>query len=148
MMQTKLSLTLTRHIKASPSAVFRAWTESDYANRWAGPANFDVVENRADVRVGGNWRTVMRNLATNELHESSGTYREIVPDRKLVFTFAWKDDPVDNTICTVDLRERDGGTLMTFTQEPFDDASERDGHFDGWSQSFDKLEELLALSSR
>ena len=67
-MQTKLSLTLTRHIKAPPSAVYRAWTESEYANQWAGPANFDVVENQADVRVGGTWRTIMRNLATGELH--------------------------------------------------------------------------------
>ena len=147
-MKTKLSLTLSRHIKAPPSAVYRAWTESEYADAWAGPENFDVVENRADVRVGGTWRTIMRDLATGQLHESSGTYREIEPNRKLAFTFAWKDDPEDNTLCTVEFRERDGGTLMTFTQEPFTDEAERDGHASGWSQSFDKLERLLAAAPR
>ena len=143
-MQTKLSLTLIRQIKAPPAAVYRAWTEAQYADRWAAPENFEIVENRADVRVGGRWKTIMRNLATGELHESRGTYRELEPARKLAFTFAWKDDPEDNTLCTVELRERDGGTLMTFTQEPFADASDRDGHASGWGQSFDKLERLLA----
>ena len=146
-MQTKLSLVLTRRIKAPPSLVYRAWTEKEYADRWVGPENFDVVENSADVRVGGEWRTIMRDLATGELHESRGTYRELVPDHKIAFTFAWKDDPKDNTICTVELHEREGETLMTFTQEPFIDVSERDGHAAGWGQAFDKLARLLAEST-
>ena len=143
-METKLSLKLVRAIEAPPRAVFRAWTDMEYVNRWAGPENFDVVENVGDVRVGGGWRTIMRDLGTGELHESSGTYREVVPDHKLVFTFAWKDDPQDNTLCTVEFVARDGGTMMTFTQEPFVDESERDGHAGGWGQSFDKLERFLA----
>jgi uncharacterized protein YndB with AHSA1/START domain len=142
-MLTKPSLTLTRHIKAPPSAVYRAWTDPECLKTWLGPANFDVVTSEGDVRVGGAWRSTIRNLANQELHESSGTYREIVPDRKLVFTFSWSSDPHD-TICTVEFREDGGGTLMTFTQEPFVDESERDGHVEGWSESFDKLEQVLS----
>ena len=146
-MLTKLSLTLTRSIKAPPSAVFRAWTDSESMKQWIGPANFDAVSCESDVRVVGRHGAVIRDIATGTLHEWNGTYREIVPNRKLVFTFAWKDEPEDDTLCTVEFLDRDGGTLMTFTQEPFADESDRDGHVGGWSQAFDKLERTVSAST-
>jgi hypothetical protein len=38
----------------------------------------------------------------------------------------------------------DRGTEMTFRQSGFDSADSRDGHRDGWSQCFDKLDAYLA----
>ncbi len=45
---------------------------------------------------------------------------------------------------TVTFAEQGGKTKMTFRQEPFDSVANRDGHRDGWSSTFDRLEELLA----
>ena len=146
-METKLKLALTRSIKAPPSAVYRAWTDAESMKQWIGPENFDAVSCESEVRVGGRHRVVIRDIATGALLEWNGTYREIVQDRKLVFTFAWKGEPEDDTLCTVEFLESGGGTLMTFTQEPFADDSDRDSHAGGWSQAFDKLERTVLASA-
>jgi uncharacterized protein YndB with AHSA1/START domain len=79
-------------------------------------------------------------------HRNGGVYREVVAPSRLVHTFAWDDDKGrrgHETLVTIDLAERHGGTAMTFRQASFQSAAERDGHADGWSQSFDRLAEIV-----
>jgi uncharacterized protein YndB with AHSA1/START domain len=63
-----------------------------------------------------------------------------------VFTHAWDDEhgkPGHETVVTVTLVERDGKTEMTFRQGVFKSVESRDGHNGGWTECFDRLEELL-----
>jgi uncharacterized protein YndB with AHSA1/START domain len=79
-------------------------------------------------------------------HDSGGTYREIVPDEKLVFTWHWADMPDQGeTLVTVLLKPDGDGTLMTFRHEQFLDVPTRDSHNQGWSGAFDKLERMLQV---
>ncbi|MDB6089186.1 MAG: Activator of Hsp90 ATPase-like protein, partial [Gammaproteobacteria bacterium] len=48
------------------------------------------------------------------------------------------------TVVTVTLSEQRGKTTMTFRQAFFESAASRDGHGEGWSSSFDCLDEHLA----
>ncbi len=78
--------------------------------------------------------------------EASGTYREIVPPRKLVFTFAG-GCAFQETVVTVTFRHDGVGTLMTLRQDGFSEAGLREGFRTGWTgpgDSFDKLAALLA----
>jgi uncharacterized protein YndB with AHSA1/START domain len=139
----KPSLTLKRRLKATPAQVFRAWTEPEKMKRWMGPEQVEPLIAEIDARVGGRYRFAMR-APDGEVHDVSGTYREVVPDQKLVFTWAWKSTPERESLVTV-LLARDGdGTLLTLTHEQFFDADARDRHHHGWSGSLDKLERLLA----
>ena len=77
-----------------------------------------------------------------------GVYREIIPPERIVSTHAWLSPdgtPGHETLMTVDLAARGDRTEMTFRQTGFESVEERDGHRDGWSECFDRLEEQLAV---
>jgi uncharacterized protein YndB with AHSA1/START domain len=52
--------------------------------------------------------------------------------------------PDYETLVTITFADQHGKTLMTFRQEVFDSAAQRDGHQAGWSSAFDRLADLVA----
>jgi uncharacterized protein YndB with AHSA1/START domain len=135
----KPSLTLKRRLKAPPAKVYAAWTDATQLARWFGPANVSVVRAEADARVGGSYRIVMRT-ADGEEHNVGGVYREVMPDEKLIFTWAWRSTPERESLVTVALKPDGEGTLLTLTHEKFFDDEARQRHEHGWIGSLDKLE--------
>ena len=90
-------------------------------------------------RVGGRFR--VRFSATNsEHHEVGGVYREVMPDQRLVFTWAWHTTPERGSLVTITIRPEGAGSLLTLLHEQFFDQAAADGHSRGWSQTLDKLE--------
>jgi len=139
----KPSLTLKRRLNAPPAKVFAAWTDPEKVKRWMGPGEVKVLVAESDSRVGGRYRWLMRSPEGNE-HDVSGVYREIIPNEKLVFTWAWKTMPERETLVTVLLKPDGDGTLLTLTHEQFADNDARDSHQHGWTGTLDKLEKLFA----
>ena len=140
---TKPSLTLKRRFRASPEKVFAAFTDPEKVKLWMGPGEIKAVRAEGDMRVGGRYRWVMRNPAGEE-HDVSGVYREIVPNQKLVFTWAWKSTPERESLVTVLLKADGDGTLLTLTHEQFFNEAARDSHRGGWNGALDKMERLFA----
>jgi uncharacterized protein YndB with AHSA1/START domain len=139
-------LTITRTFGVPREEVWRAWTTCEADNQWSAPEGFTIPQCRIDARVGGIWQITMRKPDGEEL-AVGGSYRELRAPERLVATHAWRNpDGTDGheTLMTVTLAERGGGTEMTFRQSGFDSAESRDGHRDGWSQCFDKLDAYLA----
>ena len=141
-MSDRRSLTLQRHIKAPPASVYRAWTEPAQMMRWWGPSGATSVA-ETDMRVGGRFRVVFRTDDAEE-HEVSGTYQEVVPDERLVFTWAWRSTPERESLVSLRFEGEAGGTLLTLTHERFFDEAARDGHRAGWTKSLGRLEQLFA----
>jgi uncharacterized protein YndB with AHSA1/START domain len=134
------SLTLRRRINASPARVYAAWTQPSNLMQWMNPYDRVCVHAEADVRVGGHYRVVMR--APDGAEEVvSGTYLEVVPDARLVFTWAWRGTPERETRVTVMLREEGRATELTLKHEYFLDEAARDDHRGGWSSALDRLVE-------
>jgi uncharacterized protein YndB with AHSA1/START domain len=96
-----------------------------------------------DVRIGGRFR-VQFWTPDGEHHSIGGVYREIVPDQKLVFSWAWASTPERESQVTVDLKPDSDGTILTLTHEQFFDEKARDNHSRGWNASLDKLERMFA----
>jgi uncharacterized protein YndB with AHSA1/START domain len=140
----KPSLTLRRHYPVAPEKVWRAWTDPQAIKRWWGPGGHDPVSiAEVDVRVGGRFRMVFGG-AQGTAHECAGSYREVVPNRKLVFTWCWPNSTPDRVSqVTILFKPASGGTDLEFRHEQFFDAAARDGHQRGWSETFIKLEEFL-----
>jgi len=141
------SLTLKRRIKAAPAKVYRAWIDPAQIARWWGPGNCDYLVTEIDLRVGGGFRIAFRtdiDGRPEERHEVGGTYREIVPDQRLVFSWNWVSTPERVSQVTVTFKPDGDGTILTLHHEQlFDDAS-KTGHTRGWTASLDKLESLLS----
>jgi uncharacterized protein YndB with AHSA1/START domain len=139
----KPSLTLKRRLNAPPEKVYAAWTDPEKIAKWFGPDAGAVQRAETDVRIGGRY-TIVFETEDGEEHHVSGAYREVVPDRKLVFTWAWRSTPERQSLVTVSIRPDRSGSLLTFLHEQFFDEAARDRHEHGWTGSLDKLERYLA----
>jgi len=138
------SLTLKRKLKAPAEKVFSAWTQPEALKRWMGPSDdYAVLAAETDVRVGGRYLIVMRKPDQEE-HRVIGVYKEIVPNRKLVFTWAWESMPERESLVTVTIKPTDGGCELMLLHERFFDESARDRHRQGWTGTMDRLERYLS----
>ena len=137
------SLTLKRRLKAPPASVYAAWTDPEKILKWFGPEEIEILRAQADARVGGSFRIVMRS-PDGEEHDVSGIYREVVPNEKLVFTWAWRSTPERESLVTVLIKPDGEGSLLTLIHEQFFDEAARDHHAQGWVGCLDKLERYFS----
>ncbi len=136
------SLTITRRLNASPAKIYDAWTRPDQMMRWWSPDAGPTLSAETDVRPGGHFRIVFQML-NGVQRDCSGVYREVEPNRRLVFTWRWAHVPARETLVTVGLRALAEGTELTFTHAQFHDEADRDDHRKGWGGVLDKLEKFL-----
>jgi len=96
-----------------------------------------------DVRVGGRFRIVFGG-ADGRAHEVQGVYREVVPNRRLAFTWTWPNStPERESLVTITFRAAAGGTELDFRLEQLFDETVRDNHRRGWTESLAKLDDYL-----
>ena len=137
-------LALRRVFKAPVVAVYAAWTDSEQMKYWMGPSDdFGVSEVTGEVRVGGRYRIVMHGPG-GETHRVGGVFREVVPNRRLVYTWAWESSPERESLVTVEFRAVGGGTELLLTHERFADRDARDRHQQGWDSCLDRLGRYLS----
>jgi uncharacterized protein YndB with AHSA1/START domain len=136
----KPSLTLKKHYAAPIEKVYRAWTEPEALKLWFGPSADDgrILIAETNLKVGGRYRIVME-MADGEQHRVGGVYREIVPNEKLTFTWAWESTPERESLVTIKLKKSGGGTDMTLIHEQFFDEAARDRHEHGWTAILERL---------
>lgn len=143
MLQARLEFTITRVFDAPRELVFRAWTDPEMMKQWAAPRGFTITHHTGEARPGGAWRCCMRTPEGADLW-LGGSYREIVPPGRLVFTHGWDEENGHETLVTVTFADFGGKTLLTLHQEAFKSPESRDGHEAGWGECLDILAELLA----
>lgn len=151
-------LVITRVFDAPRALAWEAWTAPDMFRRWWGPKGFSAPVARMDLRVGGEYLSCMRSPEGRD-YWSKGAYREIVPEKKLVLTDSFADKegnavsseyygmsgfPMEMLI-SVTFEDVGGKTKLTLAHSGIESINDTDrGNMqEGWSQSFDKLAELL-----
>jgi uncharacterized protein YndB with AHSA1/START domain len=139
------SLTLSRRLRAKPEKVYAAWSEPENLVKWfaLSKAKPGSLHADLDVRIGGRYRISFAD-EKGEYFEVGGVYRDVVPNRRLQFTWAWHSTPERESLVTVELKPDAVGTLLTFHHEQFADEKARDSHRQGWSEFFDYLEQSVA----
>jgi uncharacterized protein YndB with AHSA1/START domain len=137
------SMVLTRLLNAPAKLVFEAWSSPTMLAKWWGPKSFTLPTCEMDFRPGGTYRMVMQDPqgGTYPFH---GTYREIVPNQRIVFD-AIIDHLQESKVLTtvVEFSEENGKTLLTVTQSIPADPTASAGQREGWSGSLDKLSVVL-----
>jgi len=138
------SLSIVRKLDAGPAKVWRAITEPEMLKQWMAPSDaFKIPLAETDARVGGRYHIIM-HAPDGQVHDVSGVYREIVPNKKLVYTWAWKSTPERQSVVTIELRAAGSGTELTLRHEQFADADARDHHQQGWMGCLARLEKAVA----
>ena len=148
-LREKPALRLERRYPVEPEKVWRAWTDPQALKQWWGPGPAHSVSiAELDVRVGGRFRIVFGGPAGKD-NECAGVYKEVVPNRRLVFSWCWPNTtPERVSLVTIDFKRVTGGTELDFRHEQFFDEQARDGHKRGWSAALDQLDAYLAVETR
>jgi uncharacterized protein YndB with AHSA1/START domain len=139
---------VSRTFPASRERVFHAWTESDAIPHWFGVVNGVTRSAEADVRVGGSYRITMRWPPTWRTIQVVGTFLEVDPPERLVYTFAWHPKPLPtigmgDSKVTVLFQEQGAGTEVQLTHELLDKGRLRAFHSFGWKGSLRRLARFL-----
>ena len=116
----------------------------DQVKKWWGPEGVTTRGFVADVRVGGKYRWDLVNQEGEEM-AAHGEYRELVPDKKVVFTWAWEGDEIwenRTSIVMIELSDRDGGTELRLIHEQLPSEASRDRHNDGWTSVLNRLQSV------
>lgn len=139
---TNSSLTIVRQFKASPAKVYGALTDPAQIVHWWSPDAGPTLRAEADVRPGGAFSVTFKTRNGDELNVR-GVYLEVIPNKKLVFTWVWATLPEHQSVVTVSLKAIERGTELTLSHEQFRDEEERDSHRQGWGAALEKLDALL-----
>lgn len=141
---TTFELTLTRHIRAPRERVFDAFVTREMMCQWMCPRGMTLTVSELDPRPGGRYSVTMR-ARNGEQFTAAGTYREVLKPQRLVYTWQWQGEALPNveTLITVTLEPRDGGTELRMHHTGFPDASLRDAHNEGWSSCVNRMVDAL-----
>lgn len=123
-------IVVTQHIDAPPDVVYSYLTESDKWARWQGS------DATIEARTGGIFVLTMPDGAI-----SRGQFVELVPERRVVFTWGWVDHPgvpPGSSTVEIDITAEDGGSLVTLTHRGLPEE-ERETHTAGWEHYLPRL---------
>jgi len=142
MLEPKKNLEIHQRIPAMPEKVFQAWTHPE-AMSWYCPEDMTVISAEADAKIHGKYRVSMR-ADTGKVYTFDGTYEEIIPNRKLVFTHQWEEAEPVETVVTVEFAEHNGGTELTIKHNGIATEELAKGHEAGWTSTLRNLEKQFS----
>jgi uncharacterized protein YndB with AHSA1/START domain len=124
---------VTRRIAASPATVFSFFTDVERWTSWQG------VDGELDPNPGGPFRIRMPGAQV-----ASGRFVELVPDRRIVFTWGWEGDappvPPGSSTVVIELEpDQEGGTLLRLTHTDLAPAPVAEHHREGWEHYLERL---------
>jgi uncharacterized protein YndB with AHSA1/START domain len=139
-------LLVTRTFNAPAHIVFEAWSTPELFKRWWVPQSvgMSLVSCDMDIRTGGRYRLVFSHPDFDRPMAFFGTYREVTPQKRLVWT---NEDSDQGAVTTVTFEENAGKTLVTLHElYPTEAALEEAlaGSAQALPEQFEQLDELLA----
>ncbi len=157
-MGDQTTLAFTRHIKASPAAVWRCWTEPALLKQWFAPSPVLTTEAEIDPRPGGAFRTVMEVPDHGTMAGDPGCVLVAEPQKRLVWTNALGPEFRPNVIgdgphdfaFTADIRMAAAATGCDYTVTVLHASSAARaahadmGFFEGWGTAAGQLSKLAA----
>ena len=138
--KSERELVVTRTVNGPARIVFEAWTKPELFKQWWVPKSTgaSLLSCEMDVRVGGKYRLVFGGGMA-----FFGTYKEVTPHSRLVWT---NEESDEGSVTTVTFEEKGGKTLLVMhelypSKEALDAAGT--GAADMMGETFKQLDELL-----
>jgi len=138
------TIRLHRVIATRPEKLYRAFLEPDAITSWLPPYGFLCTVHELEAKVGGKHRMSFRNFTTGNSHSFGGTYVELIPNERLVYTDSFDDPNLPGEMrITVDLKAVSVGTEIHIEQQGVPDVIPVEACYLGWQDSLDKLIRLV-----
>jgi uncharacterized protein YndB with AHSA1/START domain len=136
-------LVVTRTFNAPARIVFEAWSKPELFKQWWVPKSMgmNLLSCEMDVRTGGRYR--LEFAYGDSKAAFFGTYQEVTPHSRLVWT---NEESDEGSVTTVTFTEKGGKTLLVLhelypSKEALDAAGT--GAADAMGETFEQLDELL-----
>jgi uncharacterized protein YndB with AHSA1/START domain len=144
----EVRLEMQRVLPGALPVVFAAFSHANELAKWWGPKGFTIPSLEFAPRIGERYRIEMQPPEGDRFY-LTGEFREVDPPVRLAYTFAWEDPDPDDVETQVGLSFRNLGesTEVALLQGPFKTEARRALHRDGWTDSFDKLEQLVSAQA-
>ena len=141
---TDLTLHVGRVVPAPRALIFKLHSEPEQLARWWGPRGFSVPSIDVDLHVGGQYRIAMQP-PDGDPFLLVGEFRRIEPPDQLSYTFRYEEPDADDQETVVDFSLHDvgGSTEVAIDQGPFLTEARRALHTQGWTETLDRLHELV-----
>lgn len=140
------TLRVARTFAAPRERVFQAWIDPKAVRAWFAPPGALWTEPLVlDAREGGRYRWTV--TVGQKVYTIYGTYREVRPPERLVFTWEWQNDPdrgeSGRSTVTVEFHDRGGTTEVVLTQTGFPSEASRKDHGTGWEECLATIAKLV-----
>lgn len=138
---------ITRTFDAPARLVFLAHSKPEHVRRWFGPKGWPISKCEMDFREGGEFHFQMTSDEGEVGPPFGGTYREIVPNRKIVYDNGFEAPGSGRMLVTILFDEVGGKTILTVSTV-FDSVAMKEeylglGMAEGMQSGFDQLVEVL-----
>ncbi|PWT96892.1 MAG: hypothetical protein C5B53_08830 [Candidatus Melainabacteria bacterium] len=139
------TLEVRRTIQAPVEKVYRAWTEPEQISQWFGCDKVARARVTQELKVGGQYR-IEANCADGSPGLVYGTFKEIIPNQKLVYSWTngSAEYPASDTIVSVEFIARGSETEIHLVHSNFALAKSVEGHTMGWQECLEKLARFVA----
>ena len=140
---------LVRAMPAARARVFEMHADPQQFARWWGPRGFTVGHVDLDLRVGGRYRIAMQP-PDGDPFWLMGEFLEVDAPARLRYSFLYEEpDPEDReTIVTFALADLGATTEVVVEQGEFATERRRALHEQGWTDTLDRLQEVLAADAQ
>jgi uncharacterized protein YndB with AHSA1/START domain len=133
-----------RVLRATPEKIYRAFVEPDAYARWLPPNGFTAKVHQMDAKVGGTYKMSFTNFTTGHSHSFGGTYLELVPGERVVYSSAFDDPNLPGQMkTTVTLKNVSVGCEVNIVQEGIPSVIPTEACYLGWQESLQHLARLV-----
>jgi uncharacterized protein YndB with AHSA1/START domain len=141
---TTNTIKLHRVLKAPPDRVYKAFLDPAAMCKWFAPNGFTCSVQQLDAKVGGSYKASFTNFSSGKTHSFGGTYKELKPGQKLVYSDKFDDPSLPGEMTTtVALKAVSCGTDVSITQEGVPGVIPPEMCYLGWQESLEGLARLV-----
>ncbi|MDH4156933.1 MAG: SRPBCC domain-containing protein [candidate division Zixibacteria bacterium] len=139
------SITVRQTYPVPPGAVFRAWSDPELFRQWWGHGAWAATEILIELKPQGAFRYILHNQDESKTFTSVGNFKEVINDKKLVFSWEWLEGQHQGrqTLVTVELNDLGGSTELVLTHSRHDSEELMEDHRAGWTACLQRIAGVL-----
>lgn len=144
MAESENTVRLHRVFKAPAERVYKAFLDAEAMAKWLPPYGFTCKVYELNATVGGTYRMSFTNFSSGSSHAFGGTYIELVPNERIVYTDKFEDPNLPGEMkTTITLEKSVAGTSVHIVQENIPAMIPADMCYLGWQESLMQLANLV-----
>ncbi len=142
-----MSLEVTREFQVPAEQVYNAWTEFEALKQWWKPLNSELTDLQNELKPQGIVKYTFTRSDNSETYTVGGEYSEVVPGKKLVYSWKWElpeETTTENDYkLDIEFNDQGSGSVLKVKQEGFESEEASKPHYEGWESALDALGSYL-----